>query len=289
MEKAYPMAERLIDLDRYPINDPAGEASQALIALVRSSLEYDGCAVIKGFVRADALPQLVEEADRASVNGHKSHSRTNAYFTQDDTTLPETHPVRRFFDRSNAFIPADNFGEDSGLRAIYSYGPFSPFIRACLGEAEDRFFPYADPLADVIVNQAEEGNGFPWHYDTNNYTVTLALQNSEEGGAFEYAPNIRPSDGSSENFEEVTRVLDGVSDRVRTIQLESGDLQIFKGRYSLHRVAPLKGATPRYVAIFSYVEEPDMVATPERCKQLYGKVLPIHYERAGKRVDSYID
>ena len=39
----------------------------------------------------------------------------------------------------------------------------------------------------------------------------------------------------------------------------------------------------------SYVDEPGVVATPERCLQLYGKVLPIHYERAGLRADSYID
>jgi len=138
----------------------------------------------------------------------------------------------------------------------------------------------------VIVNAAEEGNGFPWHFDTNNFTVTLALQNADEGGAFEYAPSVRKGD---ENFAEVARVLDGSSDLVKTLHLEPGDLQIFRGRYSLHRVAPLSGPTPRYVAIFSWVDQPDMVATPERCKQLYGRVLPIHYERAGLRSDEFID
>jgi hypothetical protein len=43
------------------------------------------------------------------------------------------------------------------------------------------------------------------------------------------------------------------------------------------------------VAIFSYVEQPDMVGAPERTKQLYGRVLPIHLERAGLRADSFID
>jgi hypothetical protein len=133
---------------------------------------------------------------------------------------------------------------------------------------------------------AEAGNGFPWHFDTNNFTVTIALQNAEGGGEFEYAPNIR-RDG--ENFEEVSRVLNGTSDKVKTLKLEPGDLQLFRGRYSLHRVAPLEGARSCYVAIISYVEEPGMVATPERCQQLYGRVLPIHYERAGRRADAYID
>lgn len=84
-------------------------------------------------------------------------------------------------------------------------------------------------------------------------------------------------------------VLDDTSDLVTTLKLEPGDLQIFKGRYSLHRVAPLRGKTPRYVAIFSYVEQEGMVGSPERTKQLYGRVLPIHLERAGQRGDAYLD
>jgi hypothetical protein len=133
---------------------------------------------------------------------------------------------------------------------------------------------------------AVEGNGFPWHFDTNNFTVTLAIQNAAGGGAFEYAPGIRKG---SENFSEVGRVLDGTSDLIKVLELEPGDLQLFRGRYSLHRVTPLIGTTPRYVAIFSYVEQPDMVGSPERTEQLYGRTLPIHWERAGKRKDAYID
>lgn len=279
-------AEELIDLDRYPINRSQSADTQALISDVRGRLDADGCAVLKGFVRAEALAGLIAEADRAAPHAHMSRNRTNAYFTQDRPDLPESHPVRRFYDRSNAFIPADNFGPASGLRAIYEFPYFAPFIRDCLGEDAARFFPYADPLADVIVNMAEEGNGFPWHFDTNNYTVTLALQNAEAGGEFEYAPDIRKGE---ENFEAVAEVLDGKSPLVKTLALEPGDLQIFKGRYSLHRVAPLRGARRRYVAIFSYVEEPGMVGSVERTRQLYGKTLPIHHEREGQRADAYLD
>lgn len=280
------MAKSIVDLQRYPINDLANPATMRLIAETREKLGKEGCAVLKGFVSKEALAALVSEAERASPNAHASRNRTNVYFTKDDPTLPQNHPARRFYERSNAFIPADNFGAGSGVRAIYEFPAFSTFIRECLGESEGRFFPYADPLADVIVNMADEGEGFPWHFDTNNYTVTLALQNADEGGEFEYAPDIRKGD---ENLEEVTRVLDGVSPLVRTLVLEPGDLQIFKGRYSLHRVAPLRGARRRYVAIFSFVEAEGMVGSIERTRQLYGKTLPIHHERAGQRADAYVD
>lgn len=276
-------ATKLINLSLYPI-DVAGRRKDDLIRQTRARLAHDGCAVLKGFLSDAGVLALKAEADNVSSNGHRSFNRTNPYFTKDDPELPIEDPRRAFFDRSNNFIAADNFSLSGPLRTIHDFPAFDPFIRDCLDE--ENFFRYADPLADVIVNMADAGNGFPWHFDTNNYTVTLAIQNAEVGGAFEYAPNIRV-DG--ENFPEVRKILDGNSDKVVKLALEPGDLQLFRGRYSLHRVAPLDGITPRYVAIFSYVEEPDMVATPERCKQLYGRALPIHYERAGRRADSYID
>ncbi len=273
-----------LDLDRYPVAD-AGVAREGLIAHTREALQRDGCAVLKGFVRPSAIDSLVRECDRVAVHGHRNFNRTNAYFTQDRPDLAEHHPLRRFYDRSNAFVAADHFGPDSLLRSIYEWPAFAPFVRDALGE--EHFYRYADPLADVIVNLAGQGNGFPWHFDTNNYTVTLAIQNAESGGDFEYSPFLRTS--TDENYAGVGAVLDGDPTRIKTLRLEPGDLQIFKGRHALHRVTALAGSRPRYVAIFSFAEEPGMVGSPERTLQLYGRVLPIHIERAGQRADALVD
>lgn len=275
-------AKDLIDFDRYPIDTPE---RTALLAQVRADLDRDGCAILKGFLTPEGVAAIAAETDKVADKGHRSFSRTNAYFTADDPDLPENDPRRQFYDRSNAFIAADLFEGNGALRCVHDFPAFDPFIKDCL--QEENFFRYADPLADVIVNSAEEGKGFPWHFDTNNFTVTLAIQNAQSGGEFEYAPMIRTS--TDEKFADVAAVLDGRSDKVVRVTLEPGDLQLFKGRYSLHRVAPLQGPTPRYVAIFSYVEEPGMVGAPERTRQLYGRVLPVHLERAGQRADALID
>lgn len=273
-----------IDTSRYPIAESSQKRAE-IVTSAQSSIRADGCVVLKGFVRPDKIADLVGECDRVEKFGHRNFTRTNPYFTADREDLPTSHPLRRFFDRSNAFVPADNFGADSILRKIFDWPAFSRFIKEVL--QEEKFFPYADPLADVTVNLAEEGNGFPWHFDTNNFTVTLAIQNAESGGEFEYSPMVRSL--TEENYEKVERVLDGDKDLIKTLLLEPGDLQIFKGRYSLHRVAPLRGPRKRYVAIFSYVSEPGMVSSPQRAKELYGRVLPIHFEHAGMRTDELID
>lgn len=278
------IASEYVDLIKYPIHE-VGPARKALIDESNLAIKDDGCVVLKGFVKQDRISELVAECDRVESQGHRNFTRTNPYFLSDREDLPLTHPLRRFYDRSNAFVPADNFGSESILRAIFDWPAFSPFVKEVLGE--ENFFPYADPLADVTVNLAEEGGGFPWHFDTNNYTVTLAIQNAERGGDFEYSPMVRSL--TDENYEIVEKVLDGDKNLIRTLKLEPGDLQIFKGRYSLHRVAPLAGLRKRYVAIFSYVAEPGMVSSPQRAKELYGRVLPIHLERAGLRADSLID
>ncbi len=274
----------LINFRSFPIDRPDSDQYADLVRGVRAKLAEDGCAILKGFLSPQGVEAVCAEADRHSDKAFASTQSTNAYFGLDDPSLPTDHPIRRFFQRSNAFIPADNFLAKGALRSVHDFEGFDAFIQRCLDAKQ--FHRYADPLADVIVNQATQGNGFPWHFDTNNFTVTLAIQNAESGGAFEYAPNIR-RDG--ENFEEVQAVLEERSALTRRVVLEPGDLQLFKGRYSLHRVAPLRGERKRYVAIFSYVEQANMVGSPERTRQLYGRVLPIHLERAGQRADTYID
>src|SRR6056300_987411 len=245
------IAQDLINLDRYP-SHADGASRVALVERAQQDLARDGCAVLKGFLSQKGKNAITAEADGVADKGHRSFNRTNVYFTADDPSLPDSDPRRRFFERSNSFIAADNFAATGALRTVHDFPAFDPFIKECL--QQDAIYRYADPLADVIINMAGEGNGFPWHFDTNNFTVTLAIQNAERGGDFEYAPWLRKGD---ENYDEVSRVLDGTSETVKVLKLEPGDLQLFQGRYSLHRVAPLAGSTPRYVAIFSYVDQPD--------------------------------
>ena len=113
------------------------------------------------------------------------------------------------------------------------------------------------------------------------------IQKPEKGGIFEYCPNIR--EPGNENFDEVKKVLEGDRSKVRQLKLEPGDLQIFKGRFTMHRVTKVKGNKPRYLCIPAYVLDPWRVNTPEHSEAIYGKVLPIHIERNKARSDGLAD
>ena len=211
----------LIDLKKYPINK-SNQQKRKLLKQIHADLEKNGCAVLKNFLTIKAIKLITREANKVSHLGHRSFNKTNPYFTKDDISLPKDDPRRQFYKRSNNFISADNFSKNSSLRTIFDFPYFDSFIKYCV--REENFYRYADPLADVIINMAEEGNGFPWHFDTNDFTVTIAIQNAENGGEFEYVPKIRNKD---ENFEEVKKVLNGSSKKIISIELQPGDLQTF--------------------------------------------------------------
>ena len=120
------MQDDLIDLARYPI-DRDGPRRDEVIAQARAALARDGCAVLKGFLTRSGIDAACAETDAVAKHGHRSFSRTNAYFTADDPGLPEDDPRRRFYDRSNAFIAADLFAADGPLRRIHDHPGFDAF------------------------------------------------------------------------------------------------------------------------------------------------------------------
>ena len=57
----------------------------------------------------------------------------------------------------------------------------------------------------------------------------------------------------------------------------------------MHRVTKIEGNTSRYIALPTYVKDNYRVNKPEHSKQVYGKTLPIHYERNNVEVDGLMD
>ena len=45
-------------------------------------------------------------------------------------------------------------------------------------------YHYADPLASLTINVNKPGDRFSWHYDTNEFTVTMLVQDCDEGWCF---------------------------------------------------------------------------------------------------------
>ena len=271
----------LVDIARYPLDNPQDDRYRNTLSLIRAQLEQDGCAVIPGFLSSLGLSRLLGEAkERRRLAYFSANKKTNVYFSSDDPSLAEDHPRRIFLERTNGFITSDCYDLLTASLALYLWPPLINFIQDCLGK--DKLYIYDDPVSNMIVNVLTPGSQFNWHFDTNEFTITMLLKSATSGGHFEYAPNLRNAE--DECYEDVRAVLSGDARQVIRLKLAPGDLQLFLGRFSLHRVTKNSGPSDRLLLIMSFAEKPGMIGSVERTRELYGKVTDAHLEAQAQRV-----
>lgn len=279
--------DELVDTDRYPLSDPGHPVLRKVVARVQRDLRTRGCSVLEDVVRPDLLEVLRREGEEVAPLAHDAVQTVNVYNTEPDPTLREDHPARIAFQRGNAFVARDQLPDHFVVQRLYRSPDFRRFIAACVGLAE--VHELADPLAGLCLNVVDPGRSHPWHFDTNEVTVSMLTRAPDAGGVFEYCPGIRTA--TDERFADVHAVLTGDGEHLlRRFTPRPGDLQLFAGRYALHRVTPVAGDGARHSAIFAYSEWPDVVGTVARTRQLFGRVTPVHRAAEARvRVDRLMD
>jgi hypothetical protein len=68
-----------------------------------------------------------------------------------------------------------------------------------------------------------------------------------------------------------------------------GDLQMFKGRFSMHRVTTVEGSASRYIGLPTYVHDPYRMNRPHHSRHYYGHATELHEQRAQVIVDGLED
>ena len=264
----------VVDGDRYPLGEP-GPALDAVVVRVRAELAATGCSVLRDFVPPSGRHRLRAEGEHAAGRAHHGVETVNVYNTAPDPALPADHPAHRTVARGNAFVARDDLGADTLLEGLYTDPAFRAFVARCVGLPAVHALD--DPYSALTLNVLAPGHGHPWHFDVNEFTVSLLTRAPEGGGTFEYCPDLRS--GRDENLDGVRAVLDGDRTPVRSLTLRPGDLQLFRGRFALHRVTPVRGALARHSAILAYAARPGVIGSPERARQLFGRVDPRHIAR----------
>ncbi|MGF7238083.1 MAG: HalD/BesD family halogenase [Frankia sp.] len=280
--------DETVDAEHYPVSRPESDGWQRVVDRARRELNDSGCSVLRGFIRDSHLTTLRSECAATAPSAYYDVTTVNAYNIEIGTDLPADHPGRVTMRRGNAFVARDRLPEDLAIHRLYRSELFQRFIAGCFGLPA--IHELADPLSGLCLNVITPGMEHPWHFDTNEFTVSLLTQEADVGGEFEYCPGIRSA--HTENFGDVRDVLaGGRPDRVHRLTLRPGDLQLFKGRYSMHRVSEVRGATARHSAVFAYSEQRGVVGSVARTRQLFGRVLPAHRasHRNASRVDQLLD
>ena len=266
----------LVDLDRYPVLDLEG-AGAAMVERHADELRATGVSILPGFLRADVLPDLVAECDALAVDAFLQDVQGTPYLELPDAEAwPAGHP-RVTWDRSAVHTVAyDRFAPaTSALRALFEWDGLMDLVSRILRRSP--LHRYADPLGAMNLAVMHEGDALGWHFDQTDFVVSLAIQPSDAGGEFENVQRLRWTDsgGIDERYDTVARVLAGdAPELVTTVPMTPGTLMLFEGRWSLHRVTPVIGSTPRHVALFGYDTQPGTMSSELLKLVRYGRTEP---------------
>jgi len=270
------MAHELIDVDRYPIDHPGTHRYDQLVRACRHDMATIGCAVLPGFIPAEIAGGMANQLG-AIETFNRCHV-LSAWGDPPAADLPADHIHRRRFPEDTHVLAGDQL-VGTGLRMFYETDGLNTFLADALDVPELHRFD--DQFQDLNVVQIKDGGLHAWHYDLSDFVITLLLQKSEVGGQFEFAPFIRGEvipgmvggrDGRvwDERYDDVEQLFAGTWPATHMLDLEPGDLVMFNGLRSMHRVRAVHGSTNRMIAVMSYDTKPGFSSTDAINARLYG-------------------
>ena len=233
----------LIDIDRHCLNDAGWLATK------RDELDVQGIVQMRGFLQPDALVALQKESAMGLSKAYFKPQSHNIYLDEGDDAQPDSHIRNRRLTSSKGCITDDQIPAASVLKQIYHHTDFISAL--CFILSEDALYPYADRLSSVNIHYARRGEELNWHFDNSSFAVTLMIQPAIAGGAFEYVRDVRNADKGEMGFIHAEAIVNGRQPADR-LCLSAGDLLLFRGRNSLHRVTPVADDSTRQLAVLAY-------------------------------------
>ncbi|MEP2704139.1 MAG: 2OG-Fe(II) oxygenase [Roseibium sp.] len=252
----------IVDMATYPIGDPEFRAA------CKKIFDAQGILAMPGFVLEPAIRSVIAEGNENRDRVFASTKQHTVYLSPQDPDFAADHPRNRLVVSSKGCITDDLMPQDSALRTLYNANVFRDFLCEVLGEKA--LYEYADPLSSINLHFAEAGQELGWHFDNSSFAITLMFQAPEKGGQFEYVSNVRDADAGEMNYDAVGDILDGMTD-VKQVSAEAGTLVFFRGRNSIHRVAPNEGDRTRMLAVLAYNTEPGVSLSEEARMTFFGR------------------
>lgn len=231
-------------------------------------LDSTGILVLHGFVSSVALRDLQREAASIKSNAYGSTSSYNIYVLPTDERIATTAPRNRKFETTKGCVADDQISEGSILRSLYVAPLFRDFI--CRLQGLQEIFPYADTLSSININYYDPTDSLEWHFDNADFAITLLIKKCDRGGVYEYMPNIRYTETGEENYTEIADILDGKI-TPRRAEMEEGDLMIFRGNRSLHRVTNIE-IGERILVTLNYNVRPGIPLSEKSRMTFFGRV-----------------
>ena len=97
------------------------------------------------------------------------------------------------------------------------------------------------------------------------------IQSPRSGGRFEYVQGSRNSAKGEHGYETVQKILEGTTSP-KILEAEDGDLVLFRGRDTLHRVSPVEEELPRVLVTLNFNTEPGISLSELARQTFFGRL-----------------
>ncbi|KAL7438288.1 hypothetical protein ACHAXM_006424 [Skeletonema potamos] len=255
-----------INYSKYPIDQFEHDDDGRYNSLLQDSIKQmnrDGFVSLPSFLlpeAVDALTSYILKLEEDGVGFYSTESHNVFLDTDVESGVSPLHPRRVQLNSSKLIINASELllsKEAPNLDELFmSQRSILDFISSVM---QTKLYPSTDPYGKFYANIFREGDGLNYHFDRSEYSISLILQPSEEGGEFQFLPNSR---AIIEGWDEMILNVDDIAEAVAAHSLElkrpnlaAGDLYLFRGQNSLHRVSEItKGKRINIILTFNTEE-----------------------------------
>lgn len=254
--------ETIVNLIKHPLEDLNYSKN------CKEKLDLNGALVMDNFLTDESLDYLQNESRKLRQLAFFCYQNHNAYLLESEPSLPAVH-IRNLDQTSDkGCVTHDQIPLNSPLRTLYEWPCFRVFLEVVLGNL---IFPYTDNLSSININYFERGQQLGWHYDNASFAVTLMIQAPLEGGDFQYLEQVRNYEDSNQNFTKTEDVVKGKIP-FKTLTISDGALVLFRGRNSLHRVAPVISNQSRILVTLNFNTEPGIMLSELARMTFFGRL-----------------
>lgn len=269
----------MINYNQYPIGTSSTSEYEALVKTCKEQLCRDGFVSLRHFLEpssVDALVSGILDIEKGG-GGFYSTERHNVFLEDHtpsslhDNEINTLHPRHIQLNSSKLIINAKDLAPHAAeLNNLFYSSTFLDFICDVL---QTKLYPSIDEYGKYYANIFHEGDGLNFHFDRSEFSISLILQPAEQGGKFEFVPNSRHVVEEWRemplNTKDLQNALDPNEFNLHVPELAAGDLYLFHGQKSLHRVSEVVRGT-RINVILTFNTAPESTLNSYTLKKFFG-------------------
>ena len=240
--------QSIVNVGTYPIHDLDHPTEEQVIVQAKAQLASTGACHFPEFLSSEGLAGFLQEAQSLESKAHPTNNWYTPYYGKPNNAYPAGHPFNSTVHFAVRYVSRTLLSESSPLQRLFEADDLLAFLRALL--PNEPLHRYSDARGSLNYTVMAEGDELGWHFDACELVASILLRPAKAGGVFEYIPGVRTVD--DECFADVTSILSGRDQHRTPVNFLPGDMVLFRGRHSLHRVTAIKGEVSRLIALMSF-------------------------------------